>query len=764
MAKKSYVADIKKFKSKSKFEAWIKSDASSIEDLEVIRLNLRMMENDDSTDYELRDLIPEFQEALIDRIDSVKRSMKKTDIGNADAAKGLADIFGMMAKQAPQQKTEAKKIEKLIDKVQTQSSKPSPAPKVAKPKTPRPPKKKVSTPKSAVAFDRTGHAVMFPELGNIGPIEVFINEGESQQTVDQSNQMSLDFNKKIKKVAAPKKKQTAQKSTVEKTKGSSETLMLRARKLALEEAKLDEQKRRHMEGESLDREHLKTRNRERVSKEKRDKLVHDTRVRVAELEKEKIEIRVDAEKAKKELESKTKKSVQTSRARAMTQKAKVLSEAMVERERIRAESTKNKLEHTARQKKLDREHRQEMLEKRMQDRNQRARDAARAKRRDAIGSFLSEQSTVIGGAYKLATAPGFGSKFGGTSHVQKASNSNSYMHDVIAGGVMGITSQVVKGIAGILGPAIGVAASAAFGLAVGNYLYNNGGAGFIQSLIDPNEKEKARNKKWLMMSNPFTAPIAGVQELYNSMLTKPSGPSVSGKINGGPSGPSANYAGSKSSGSVSKVSITGRQKQAMDFFMSQGYSKEQAAGIVGNLMRESGAGLDTKAFNSKENAQGIAQWRKERLTKFKELFGKDVKDATFEEQLAYVAWELKNTEKAAGQKLLNATSADMAASIIDKDYERSSGAHRMDRILNARGLAAGIGTQESTNTARMDAAMKQDAKNKKAAAGTPTPVVVSNPTSISAPVQQTTTIINAPDVDPPIRQLILNNTFPSRVL
>lgn len=120
----------------------------------------------------------------------------------------------------------------------------------------------------------------------------------------------------------------------------------------------------------------------------------------------------------------------------------------------------------------------------------------------------------------------------------------------------------------------------------------------------------------------------------------------------------------------------GSAQKAMDFFMSRGYTKEQAAGIVGNLKVES-SNFSTVAVGDKDRKEGpsigIAQWDPKRQADFKRIFKKDIKEASFEEQLAFIDWELNNTEAAAGQKLRGAKSAEEAALMIDAFYERSAG-------------------------------------------------------------------------------------------
>ena len=98
------------------------------------------------------------------------------------------------------------------------------------------------------------------------------------------------------------------------------------------------------------------------------------------------------------------------------------------------------------------------------------------------------------------------------------------------------------------------------------------------------------------------------------------------------------------------VGETGSSNEAMDFFQKRGWTKEQAAGIVGNLQAESGADLKTNAVGDGGKAYGIAQWHPDRQAMFEKLYGKPIRQSTFKEQLEFVDWELNNTEKAAGNK------------------------------------------------------------------------------------------------------------------
>lgn len=134
------------------------------------------------------------------------------------------------------------------------------------------------------------------------------------------------------------------------------------------------------------------------------------------------------------------------------------------------------------------------------------------------------------------------------------------------------------------------------------------------------------------------------------------------------------------------VSESGSAKEAMKFFQDRGWTKEQSAGIVGNLMAESGTSMKTDASGDNGHAYGIAQWQEYRQKVYERTFGKPIQKAGFREQLEYVNWELNNTEKQAGAALRQTKDAASAAAVVDSYYERSAGMHRQKRIDYANQL------------------------------------------------------------------------------
>lgn len=167
-------------------------------------------------------------------------------------------------------------------------------------------------------------------------------------------------------------------------------------------------------------------------------------------------------------------------------------------------------------------------------------------------------------------------------------------------------------------------------------------------------------------------------------------------------------------------------EQAVQFFISQGYSPVHAAALVGRLQQESGPGLDVNASGDHGTAYGIAQWREARqdgLRRFAAANGADPAD--FQTQLAYVHHELQGPESRAGQMLRSATTLEDAAAAA-MAYERPQGftwenpraGHGWDNTLSyARALSGGTPSPIGQAMASVSPTQAQDFAEGKA----PTP-------------------------------------------
>ncbi len=142
---------------------------------------------------------------------------------------------------------------------------------------------------------------------------------------------------------------------------------------------------------------------------------------------------------------------------------------------------------------------------------------------------------------------------------------------------------------------------------------------------------------------------------------------------------------------------------AFNYFVSQGLSPVQAAGIVGNLQGESGRGLNTQTINPGDGRDGsdsigIAQWNSTRAQALKDYAAsKGVPYTDLTTQLEFLHSELKGPEKAAYDKLLAAQDPEQATRAMlaferPKDWN-VPGSHPQRVQYAARALATYGGGQ-----------------------------------------------------------------------
>lgn len=107
---------------------------------------------------------------------------------------------------------------------------------------------------------------------------------------------------------------------------------------------------------------------------------------------------------------------------------------------------------------------------------------------------------------------------------------------------------------------------------------------------------------------------------------------------------------------------------AMSFWMSQGYSREQAAGIVANEIAESGGKPGARGDGGK--AHGLYQWHPDRRRRILEATGIDVSTASAMDQRRAAAWEMKNEPIFNDQTFRSISSPDEAAAYFSMKFER----------------------------------------------------------------------------------------------
>lgn len=220
--------------------------------------------------------------------------------------------------------------------------------------------------------------------------------------------------------------------------------------------------------------------------------------------------------------------------------------------------------------------------------------------------------------------------------------------------------------------------------------------------------------------------VEQAEKLNELNMTANSGHSGGGAIGGGNTGDYARSelpdgAGDESKGKKGKSSSKKEQNPlaktrvgaAIDFLVKQGFSVNQAYGIVGNLQVESFDSLDPTASDG--HAFGIAQWQDDRLEDLKQFARDNQSDYTaFETQLAFLVYELQHKERGNWQKVLSESvngTPEEYASYFDKYVERSSQEHNWVRQQKARALANnGYGDEDKTADNRANKLIEKQKK------------------------------------------------------
>jgi hypothetical protein len=183
---------------------------------------------------------------------------------------------------------------------------------------------------------------------------------------------------------------------------------------------------------------------------------------------------------------------------------------------------------------------------------------------------------------------------------------------------------------------------------------------------------KVMNGFGRMFTNAFE--FLGEQSVYHkegafnskSPLHQRAMASLQDKLAAGPLAGGKDYTNSSSAPGTPAGPMTANRM--MSYFMQQGWTKAQAAGIVANLMAESNG--NPGAVGDSGLAYGLAQWHPDRQAEFKKRMGKDIRQSTEEEQLQFVQYEMNSGKFArVGSLLRNTTTAGDASNIVTGNYE-----------------------------------------------------------------------------------------------
>lgn len=104
----------------------------------------------------------------------------------------------------------------------------------------------------------------------------------------------------------------------------------------------------------------------------------------------------------------------------------------------------------------------------------------------------------------------------------------------------------------------------------------------------------------------------------------------------------------------------------INYFLDKGLTLNQAKGIYGNLMQESGGNINATSRDG-HNSYGLAQWTGDRKQKLFSMYGRN---PTMKQQLDFLWWELNNSEKSALEALKNTSTIYDATKVFMNKFER----------------------------------------------------------------------------------------------
>ena len=128
-----------------------------------------------------------------------------------------------------------------------------------------------------------------------------------------------------------------------------------------------------------------------------------------------------------------------------------------------------------------------------------------------------------------------------------------------------------------------------------------------------------------------------------------------------------------------------RSKYIQQKLMSMGFTASAAAGVVGNLVQESG--LRTDAIGDNGTSGGLAQWHNERLDALKRFAAARGKEWTdLDTQIEFLAEEMRTSYADTYAKMQNAELPEIAGQLMTDEYEipDPASANYSQRRANAR--------------------------------------------------------------------------------
>lgn len=210
-------------------------------------------------------------------------------------------------------------------------------------------------------------------------------------------------------------------------------------------------------------------------------------------------------------------------------------------------------------------------------------------------------------------------------------------------------------------------------------------AGLLGGIADGVNARKEREQRQRELSVMEAMATARGQEPYSA------GSAMAESAAGGMLRPTAfNYDGA----------ISDRPAHAYNRFVSAGLPAHVAAGLVGNLMQESGANINPAAVGDNGNAFGAGQWngpRRKAYFSFAKSRGVDPTD--FDTQIDWLMHEGATSESGAWKRIMGAQTAEDAALIASKHFWRPGMPHNEARMGYARKVYSTLGASPAAKPA-----------------------------------------------------------------
>lgn len=155
------------------------------------------------------------------------------------------------------------------------------------------------------------------------------------------------------------------------------------------------------------------------------------------------------------------------------------------------------------------------------------------------------------------------------------------------------------------------------------------------------------------------------------------------------------------------TALTGNdnQQKAYNFFVTNGFEPFQAAGIVGNLIQESG--VDPNSVQSNGVGHGIAQWSKPGRWDNLVTYAKSTPPTDLGIQLAFLLHEMKDVPpwNQSLPAVKAATTIEAATQAFMDTFEKPDAkfAHLANRITQAKGVLKNYGNGAPTGSSQMPA-------------------------------------------------------------